>query len=73
MKILPEQLKFLRKNRGWSQEELARNLGVALNTVQRWEMGKNKPSKLAMEKILSTLGKFPEGSQLKLFEEETVL
>jgi len=73
MKILPEQLKYIRKNRGWSQEKLARNLGVSLNTVQRWEMGKNKPSKLAMEKILSLLGKFAEASQLKLFEEETAL
>lgn len=72
MKILPEQLKHIRKNRGWSQEELARNLGVALNTVQRWEMGKNSPSKLATEKIHGLFGEF-ERSQLKLFKEETVL
>lgn len=63
----PEQLKFIRKKRGWSQEELARNLGVSLNTVQRWEMGKNRPSRMAIEKLKPLLGETSEMSQLRLF------
>lgn len=67
MDKLTKQLKQLRKRKGWSQEELARNLGVSLNTVQRWEMGKNKPSNLAIEKIQGLLKEVAEKAQLKLF------
>ena len=73
MERLTDQLKHLRKNNGWSQEDLARNLGVSLNTVQRWEMGKNKPSKLAIEKIRPLLNEGVEKAQLRLFEEESGL
>ena len=44
-------LKKLRQTRGWSQEDLARELGVSFATVNRWENGKTKPSRLAYEKI----------------------
>jgi len=67
MTHFPEQLKFIRKKRGWSQEELARNLGVSLNTVQRWEMGKNRPSKMAIEKLRPYLREILEIRQLRLF------
>jgi len=67
MANFPEQLKFIRKKRGWSQEELARNLGVALNTVQRWEMGKNRPSKMAIEKLKPFIREISEMGQLRLF------
>ncbi len=73
MEKLTDQLKHLRKSKGWSQEELARNLGVSLNTVQRWEMGKNKPSKLATEKIRGLFDEVVEKAQLKLFEDESGL
>jgi transcriptional regulator with XRE-family HTH domain len=52
--LISELIK-LRQGRGWSQEDLARKLGVSLNTVQRWEMDKNKPSKLAIDKIRALL------------------
>jgi transcriptional regulator with XRE-family HTH domain len=67
MEHLPERLKHIRKQHDWSQEELARNLGVSLNTVQRWEMGKNKPSKMAIEKLKHFLIEISEKSQLRLF------
>jgi transcriptional regulator with XRE-family HTH domain len=67
MKLLSEEIKYLRKIKGWTQERLARNLGVTLNTVQRWEMGKTKPSPLAMEKIQTVFKEVLEGNQLKLF------
>jgi transcriptional regulator with XRE-family HTH domain len=62
-----KQLKNLRKTKGWSQEKLARNLGVSLNTVQRWEMGKTKPSPLAIEKLRELFSEIFGGRQLKLF------
>jgi putative transcriptional regulator len=67
MDTLEVKLKSLRKIRGWSQEQLARNLGVSLNTVQRWEMGKSKPSPLALEKLREAFYEVFEGNQLKLF------
>jgi transcriptional regulator with XRE-family HTH domain len=67
MEGFSKKIKLLRSAQGWTQEELARNLGVTLNTVQRWEMGKNKPSPLAMEKIQSILKEISDGDQLKLF------
>ena len=48
---IAEELKKLRQQQGWSQEDLARNLGVSFATVNRWENGKTKPSRLAQEKI----------------------
>ena len=48
---IAEELKKLRQQKGWSQEDLARNLGVSFATVNRWENGKTKPSRLAQEKI----------------------
>ena len=44
-------LKELRKRRGWSQEELARRLGVSFATVSRWENGHQAPSKMAQAVI----------------------
>ena len=51
IKNIAEELKKLRQQQGWSQEDLARTLGVSFATVNRWENGKNKPSRLAVEKI----------------------
>ena len=67
MNSLKENLKYFRKLKGWTQEELARNLGVTLNTVQRWEMGKTKPSPLAAEKLRDVFYELFNGNQLKLF------
>ena len=56
---IAEELKKLRQQQGWSQEDLARTLGVSFATVNRWENGKTKPSRLAQEKIkqVANIGK----------------
>ena len=43
---IAEQLKALHQERGWSQEDLAREFGVSFSTVNRRENGKAKPSRL---------------------------
>jgi transcriptional regulator with XRE-family HTH domain len=35
----PEYLRKLRKRLGWTQEKLAHEVGVARNSVARWERG----------------------------------
>jgi len=66
MESLGQKVKYFRKIKGWSQEYLARSIGVSLNTVQRWEMGKNEPSPLAREKLMALLREVLDGDQLKL-------
>ncbi|CDQ18474.1 DNA-binding transcriptional regulator, XRE-family HTH domain [Halobacillus karajensis] len=39
-----EKLKKERKNKGWSQEELAEKLYVSRQSVSKWENGQNFPS-----------------------------
>jgi DNA-binding transcriptional regulator YiaG len=43
MKITPEAIRAIREALGISQEAFARRVGVAYNTVNRWERGKNLP------------------------------
>ncbi len=51
MKQLKEKVKELRKKKGWAQEDLAREMGVSLSTVQRWESKEVKPSRLARREL----------------------
>lgn len=37
--MTPAQLKSLRERLGLAQEQLAKQMGVTRNTVNRWEMG----------------------------------
>lgn len=51
----PEQIKEIRKQLNLSQEEFAKKLGVSFTSVNRWENGQTKPSKLARRQILNLL------------------
>lgn len=46
-----EQVKAVRTALSLSQEELAHAIGVSFATVNRWENGKNNPSKLAQRQF----------------------
>ena len=50
-KPFSEQVKAVRTALNLSQEELAHALGVSFATVNRWENGKTKPSKLAQRQF----------------------
>ena len=66
MTELADKIRQCRELKGWSQEQLARELGISLNTVQRWESGKNQPSPLALEKLQSILDDVLAGDQLRM-------
>lgn len=38
------QLESIRVQHGYSQEYIARNLEISLNTVRNWETGKTEPT-----------------------------
>jgi putative transcriptional regulator len=44
-------IKELRDKLGWSREKLASEIGVSFFTVQKWELGLNKPSPMAQRLI----------------------
>jgi len=47
----PTFIKEMRLNLGMTQEELAQKLGVSFTSVNRWENGQTKPSKLARKQL----------------------
>lgn len=51
MDELGVKVKALRRMRHWSQEDLAREIGVSLSTVQRWEKGSGQPIRLARTEL----------------------
>ena len=51
MERFQEKVKELRRMRGWAQEDLAREIGVSLSTVQRWEAKGAKPTRLARREL----------------------
>ena len=55
----PERFKALRKRFNLSQEEFAKKLGVSFTSVNRWENGQSKPSKLAQKKIETLIRESP--------------
>lgn len=48
---LSEKVKSVRKIMDWSQEDLARYIGVGLSTAQRWETKESKPHRLARREL----------------------
>jgi len=62
----PSLIKEVRRQLGLSQEDLARKLGVSLATVNRWENGLSKPSKLAKAQFDAFCGKMTKQGSLKL-------
>lgn len=53
--MLNENIKNLRKNKGFTQEELANRLNVVRQTVSKWEKGHSVPDAEMLKKIAETL------------------
>jgi transcriptional regulator with XRE-family HTH domain len=51
MKELKEKVKELRVKKRWAQEDLAREMGVSLSTIQRWESRGGNPTRLARREL----------------------
>ena len=63
---LPEKLKEIRRQLALSQEDLARQLGISFATVNRWENGQVKPSKLAKTQLDNFCAKMTRKGKLRL-------
>ena len=53
--MLGENIRILRKNKGFTQEELAIKLNVVRQTVSKWEKGLSVPDAEMLQKIADTL------------------
>jgi putative transcriptional regulator len=62
----PSFVKELRRQLALSQEDLARELGVSYATVNRWENGLAKPSRLARAQLESFCCRMVEDGRLDL-------
>ena len=51
MNDLKEKVRALRKKKKWAQEDLAREMGVSLSTIQRWESRGGNPTRLARREL----------------------
>ena len=58
-------IKEIRSRLEWSQERLAREVGVSLSTVQRWEQNGTKPSRLAVREIERLVDRVKLGKRIK--------
>lgn len=53
---LGKKIKTLRKTRGFSQEDLANNLGLRRSTISNYEIGRRTPSLKELERLAHVLG-----------------
>jgi DNA-binding transcriptional regulator YiaG len=63
---IPGLVKEVRRQLDLSQEDLARELGISFATVNRWENGQVKPSKLAKAQLNKFCAKMIRQKKLKL-------
>lgn len=63
---LPSFIKEVRRQLALSQEDLARELGISFATVNRWENGQVKPSKLAKVQFDNFCTRMTRQGRLKL-------
>jgi len=65
-KSLSALIREIRRQLSLSQEDLARQLGVSYATVNRWENGQSKPSKLAKAQLDAFCAKMINRGRLAL-------
>jgi len=56
MKKLAENLKYLRKQQNWTQEELAQRLNISRSQITKWENGDQIPDLVSLEKLSTLYG-----------------
>ena len=55
-----QRIQELRFRRGWTRSDLARQAGVSVRTVQRWEEGAFRPRAESLELLCRALRCSPE-------------
>ncbi|NMA93239.1 MAG: helix-turn-helix domain-containing protein [Clostridiales bacterium] len=75
--MLCKNLKIIRKNKGYSQEELAERIHVTRQTVSKWENGQSLPDAEMVKSIAEVFGvsvsELLEGDAEKIVENEVII
>lgn len=75
--MLCKNLKTIRKNKGYSQEELAERIHVTRQTVSKWENGQSVPDAEMIKTIAEVFGvsvsELIEGDAEKIVENEVII
>lgn len=51
MSIISDRLKEKRKERGWTQKDLAEQTNLSLDTIKSWESGRRSPDRISLKKL----------------------
>jgi transcriptional regulator with XRE-family HTH domain len=66
---LAQMLRAAREAKGWTQAEAGRRIGVAGNTVSRWELGYMEPTGVQRARALEVYGLLDAPVALRELEE----
>ena len=55
-----KKIKMLRVEKGWSQRELAKRVGVSQPHIWRYEKGVSTPNLIMIEKLCTVFGASPD-------------
>lgn len=53
---LGQAIKKLRTDRQMTQDQLSSSIGVSVNAISQWELGKSMPQKTTIEKLCRAFG-----------------
>jgi transcriptional regulator with XRE-family HTH domain len=59
---IPEFVRGIHESTGWTQEELARQIGVSFSTVNGWERGRRNPQPYLRKRLEELAIEHCEGS-----------
>lgn len=75
--MLKDNIKIIRKNKGYSQEELASKLHVTRQTISKWENGQSEPSANTLKEMADLYGvsvsELLEGDAERIVENEIIV
>ncbi len=75
--MLADNIKTIRKNKGYSQEELAEKIHVTRQTISKWENGQSVPTADLLKAMAEILGvsvsELMDGDAEKIIENEVII
>lgn len=75
--MLQDNIKIIRKNKGYSQEELASKLHVTRQTISKWETGQSVPDANLLKQLSVifdvSVSELMDGNAERILENEVIV